>query len=70
MSERTTLTINGEPRELDDVATLADVLDRLGLDPRTVVVEHNRGIVRRPSLAVTTVAAGDSLEIVHFVGGG
>jgi thiamine biosynthesis protein ThiS len=70
MGERTTLTINGESRELDNVATLADVLDRLGLDPRTVVVEHNRAIIRRPSLTITTVAAGDSLEIVHFVGGG
>jgi thiamine biosynthesis protein ThiS len=65
-----TLTINGESRELEDVATLADVLDRLGLDPRTVVVEHNRAIIRRPSLAVTSVSAGDQLEIVHFVGGG
>jgi sulfur carrier protein len=65
-----TLTVNGEDRTVQDVATLADLLARLGLDPRTVVVEHNRTIVRRPDLAATPVRAGDAVEIVHFVGGG
>jgi len=35
-----------------------------------VVVEHNRAIVRRPSLGGVTVASGDAIELVHFVGGG
>jgi thiamine biosynthesis protein ThiS len=34
------------------------------------VVEHNREIVRRPRLAEVAVAAGDTVELVHFVGGG
>jgi thiamine biosynthesis protein ThiS len=33
-------------------------------------VEHNRRIVRRDELASRQVAAGDVVEIVHFVGGG
>ena len=37
---------------------------------RTVVVEHNRHVVRRAALAHTPLAAGDSVELVHFVGGG
>lgn len=64
------LTVNGEPRTFDSVATLTDVLASLGLDARAVVVEHNRAIVRRPALADTTVQDGDTIEIVHFVGGG
>ena len=40
------------------------------LDPRTVVVELNREIVRRPRLGETMLAAGDAVELVHFVGGG
>lgn len=64
------VTINGEQRETPAPATLASVLQQLGLDPRGVVVEHNRRIVRRPDLAATAVAAGDAIEIVHFVGGG
>jgi len=47
-----------------------DLLHRLGLDPRTVVVELNRQIVRRPRLAETSLAEGDAIELVHFVGGG
>jgi thiamine biosynthesis protein ThiS len=35
-----------------------------------VVVEHNRRIVRGPGLEDVRLAAGDSVELVHFVGGG
>lgn len=64
------LTINGEAREMSGPATLEDLLTHLNLDPRGVVVEHNRAIVRRPQLAQVPVAEGDQVEIVHFVGGG
>ena len=64
------LTVNGEPRDLPGPATLLDLLAALGLDPRTVVVERNREIVRRPQLGETRVADGDTIELVHFVGGG
>ena len=64
------VTINGEARRVPGPATLLDLLGHLGLDPRTVVVERNREIVRRVRLAETMVAEGDSIELVHFVGGG
>jgi sulfur carrier protein len=64
------ITLNGEARQVPAPATLDDLLRHLGLDPRTVVVEHNRQIVRRPALGATTLAAGDTVELVHFVGGG
>jgi thiamine biosynthesis protein ThiS len=64
------VTVNGEPRRVPSPATLLDLLVHLGLDPRTVVVEVNREIVRRPRLADTAVAEGDTIELVHFVGGG
>ena len=64
------VTVNGEPRRLMGPATLLDLLARLGLDPRTVVVELNREIVRRPRLGETTLTDGDTIELVHFVGGG
>jgi thiamine biosynthesis protein ThiS len=64
------VTINGEPRRVPGPASLLDLLAHLGLDPRGVVVELNREIVRRPKLGETHVAEGDSIELVHFVGGG
>ncbi len=65
------LTINGDLRTVPADATLADVLRALGLDPRAIVVEHNREILRdRSSYAGRPLRAGDVLELVHFVGGG
>jgi thiamine biosynthesis protein ThiS len=64
------ILVNGERRRVPGPATLLDLLEHLGLDPRTVVVERNREIVRRPKLGETEVAEGDAIELVHFVGGG
>jgi thiamine biosynthesis protein ThiS len=65
-----TVTVNGEPQAVAEAASLLDLLASLDLDPRLVVVEHNRQIVRRPALAATALRAGDQVELVHFVGGG
>ncbi len=64
------LTINGESRTLDQVDTVDGMLRQLGLDPRGVVVELNRAIIRRADVAASRVQDGDTVEIVHFVGGG
>jgi thiamine biosynthesis protein ThiS len=62
--------VNGERRRVPAPATVADLLRQLSLDPRTVVVELNRQIIRRPQLQQTALADGDAIELVHFVGGG
>jgi len=64
------LTINGAPRTVRGAESVAQLLAELELDPRAVVVELNREIVRRPALAATAIRDGDTVEIVHFVGGG
>jgi thiamine biosynthesis protein ThiS len=65
-----TVTVNGEQREISGQSTLLDLLTVLELDPRSVVVELNREIVRRPVLGETALSDGDQIELVHFVGGG
>jgi thiamine biosynthesis protein ThiS len=64
------ITLNGEPRRIAPGLTVAGLLAELGLNPGLVVVEHNREILERARLAETPIAAGDVLELVHFVGGG
>jgi thiamine biosynthesis protein ThiS len=64
------LTVNGERRELDGPVTVAGLLALLGLDGRKVAVERNEAIVPRSLYGATALAAGDALEIVHFIGGG
>lgn len=69
--EMITLMVNGAPRELAPHSTVAGLLGSLGIDPRLVVVEHNRLILRdRESYATRPLCDGDVVEIVHFVGGG
>jgi thiamine biosynthesis protein ThiS len=72
MTAATTIDIivNGDRRSVPDGATLLELLRLLDLDPRGVVVEHNRAIVRRPDLDRARLASGDAVELVHFVGGG
>ncbi len=62
--------INGEERDIDDGLTLSALLESLQIRPGRVVVERNRDIVPRDSYAATLINDGDTLEIVHFVGGG
>jgi len=63
------IELNGEPRHV--VAESAfELLRSLDIDPRTVVVELNRQVVRRVQLESTPINEGDQVELVHFVGGG
>ena len=65
------LTVNGDPRSVAAGTSLSDFLASLKLDPRLVVIEHNRTILRnREAYASLVLVDGDVLEIVHFVGGG
>ncbi len=64
------ITLNGEPHELDTGATIASLLDSLGMHPRTVAVEYNGDIVRRDSYSTTSIRSGDRIEVVRFVQGG
>ena len=66
-----TPVVNGEPRAIAAGSTVADLLRELQLEARLVVVEHNRTILRdRTTYAAQPLASGDTIEIVHFVGGG
>jgi len=64
------LQINGEPKDFNPPLTLAGLVDQLGMKMDRVAIELNRSIVARDLWAKTSLAEGDCLEIVHFVGGG
>lgn len=70
-SDVVAIIVNGDPREVPAGSTVASLLASLELDPRLVVVERNREILRdRDGFSNIELNAGDSIEIVHFVGGG
>ncbi len=64
------VTLNGDVTSLTGVASVAQLVASLGLDPRLVAVEHNGSIVPRGEYESTGLASGDRIELVRFVQGG
>lgn len=64
------LFLNGEATSAPDNATVAVLLEQLGLPLKGVAVERNREIVPKSLYVATRLADGDRIEIVQFVGGG
>jgi|TARA_R110000868_G_scaffold26347_7_gene101578 thiamine biosynthesis protein ThiS len=64
------LTVNGEARQIVPDSSVADLVRELGLDGRKIAVERNLEIVPRSRYALDSLADGDRIEIVAFVGGG
>lgn len=64
------ISINGEPREVQEGITIQELLERLGTVQERVAVEVNTAVVRRARHAEHRLAEGDRVEIVTFVGGG
>jgi len=64
------ISVNGEPREVAHGTTVAQLLDSLQLDPRTLAVEVNLDVIPRGRHAQCVLNEGDRLEIVTLVGGG
>src|SRR5689334_190678 len=65
-----TVVVNGEPKEFPSGQSLAAFIEHLGLKSDRIAVELNREIAPRSRWTEISLAEGDRLEIVHFVGGG
>ena len=65
-----TLQVNGKQVELDRATPLLAYLEKLGVNPRAIAVEHNGTILERSDYESATLNQGDTIEIVRMVGGG
>lgn len=64
------LILNGEPKELPALRTVADLVRHLGLAAAPCAVEVNRALVSKPAHESHELHEGDSVEVVTLVGGG
>jgi len=64
------VTANGDAVEAPDGATVADLLEILGLARRVMVVERNGKPIARAERSTTQLSSGDRLELVSAVAGG
>jgi thiamine biosynthesis protein ThiS len=62
--------LNGEAREIPEGLTVAGLLAHLGVKAPRVAVEVNEAVVTKDRYEAQALQAGDSVEIVAFVGGG
>ncbi len=72
MSEPATIRVrlNGKEHEVAAGHNVRSLVESLDLQPALVVVELNREILARDAYAEVPVREGDTIELVHFVGGG
>ena len=64
------VTVNNEPRDLPDTATLADLIRECGLDGGPCAAEVNKSLVPKRRHADHQLREGDTVELVTLVGGG
>lgn len=64
------ITANGKLKSIELPCTITEFIQRIGLDPRIVVVEHNGEPLRREQFAGVALKAGDKIEVVRIVAGG
>ena len=64
------IILNGEPRQVSEGLTVAELVLELGGDPRGIAIERNLEIVPKAEHGTTIIMPNDSLEVVQFVGGG
>ncbi len=64
------IQLNGKPESVGLETTIGDLIREKGLDPKTVVVEHNRDIIDAKQWYEMVLKENDTLEVLRFVGGG
>jgi sulfur carrier protein len=65
-----TITLNGEKKKIESEVTLDRLLDLFSLPRKRVAVELNKQVIRRQYWESTSVSDSDTIEVIHFVGGG
>jgi thiamine biosynthesis protein ThiS len=64
------ITVNGERRNLEGAATVAELMAQLQLVPSTLLVEHNGHALHRSEWQLRPIHDGDRIELVRVVAGG
>ena len=67
---RIQVQVNGKEREVQSGLSVHELVESFDLNPLLIVVELNRVILSRDQFKDVQVSDGDSVELVHFVGGG
>ncbi len=65
-----TIILNGENKQIDNDATIEQLLQSLDLTGKRLAVEVNQRLVSHSSFGKHRLNEGDKVEIVQAIGGG
>ena len=65
-----TINVNGKEMEIEGDATLAALLNRLGMKPLGIAAEVNGALISSTDFEETKLAGNDEILLVKMVGGG
>lgn len=69
-TDKIVVQVNGEKKQIERDTNLSQLLKEFNLRSDSCVLELNREIVDKGKYESVYLREGDSLEIVHFIGGG
>lgn len=64
------IRLNGEPCDLPEEISVAELIRMRAGVPELVVAEVNERILKRDAYAAEMIRHGDTVELLRFVGGG
>ncbi|MBU0499362.1 MAG: sulfur carrier protein ThiS [Gammaproteobacteria bacterium] len=64
------IQVNGQDQKLKDEATLADLVEAMGLQGKRIAIEVNEELVPRGEFDHHALREADRIEIVQAIGGG
>ena len=64
------ICVNGVKRQIPHDVTVEKLIELFELKKKSIVLELNHRVVDRNRYASTRLKQDDTVEIVHFVGGG
>ena len=70
MKKKIKIKINGKINKIDDKTKLSDLVKNLKVPLKKVAIELNKEIVNKKNLNKIKLKVNDTIEIVHFIGGG
>lgn len=65
-----TVWLNGEVAEARGAGTVAELAERYGLQPHTILIEHNGAALHQREWAERRLAEADRVEFIRVVAGG
>ena len=64
------INLNGKQLSLYSGSTVYNVIKRIKAQPKKIAIELNKQIINKKNIDKIVLKNKDSLEIVHFIGGG